>query len=232
MTQPPNPIDAPLNQDTTFPSDHLYQPRVKVCGITRLDDAHAAVQAGVDAIGLVFYEKSTRFVEIQTARDIALAVGPFVSVTALFVDAEPDTIETVLSNVPVHLIQFHGQETNEFCQRFQRPFLKAVRMKPGVDIDALLQSYPDAQGLLLDTYRKGVPGGTGERFDWALFPEKAPRPLVLAGGLTPENVVEAIAMTKPYGVDVSGGVESAPGVKSHQKMIEFATACGRWRRSI
>lgn len=192
----------------------------KICGITSVEDALAAVAAGADAIGLVFYAASPRAVDLTCAREIALAVGPFTVVTGLFVDADTDFINSVLARVPLHLLQFHGNESRSFCESFQRPYMKAIRMHPELDVEMAIAAYPTASALLLDAYRPGVPGGTGEVFDWARVPV-VDRPLVLAGGLNPGNVAEAIAATRVYGVDVSGGVESAPGKKDHQKIKEF-----------
>ena len=195
--------------------------RIKICGITSVDDAIAVVDAGAEALGLVFYSASSRAVEIEQARAIALAAGPFTVVTGLFVDADPVYIHTVLEQVPLQLLQFHGNETPEFCAAFQRPYMKAIRMRPDLDVAAEIAKFPSASGILLDAYRPGVPGGTGETFDWARVPQNTNKSLVLAGGLTPSNVVDAIQATRVYGVDVSGGVESAPGKKDHGKITSF-----------
>lgn len=195
--------------------------RVKICGLTAIEDATAAVDAGADAIGLVFYAASPRAVTIDLARAIAYAAGPFVTTTGLFVDADPALVQSVLAQVPLQLLQFHGDETRVYCESFQRPYMKAVRMKPGLDVGAAIANYPSATAILLDAYRPGVPGGTGETFDWARVPKNHLQPIILAGGLTPDNVAAAIAATGVYGVDVSGGVESAPGKKDHQKIQTF-----------
>ncbi len=195
--------------------------RIKICGLTRVDDAVAAVDAGVDAIGLVFYAKSPRAVTIEQAREIALAVGPFVTVTGLFVDADPKEVAGVLDRVPLHLLQFHGNESVIYCESFQRPYLKALRMKPDLNVGQAIDQYSSAVGILLDAYRPGVPGGTGESFDWGRVPIESSRPIVLAGGLSPDNVADAINSTRIYGVDVSGGVESAPGIKDPEKIQAF-----------
>ncbi|WP_323815413.1 phosphoribosylanthranilate isomerase [Cellvibrio sp. NN19] len=195
--------------------------RIKICGITSVGDAMAVVDAGAEALGLVFYSASSRAVEIEQARAIALAAGPFTVVTGLFVDADPAYMHTVLKQVPLQLLQFHGNETPEFCAAFQRPYMKAIRMRPDLDVSAEIAKFPSASGILLDAYRPGVPGGTGETFDWARVPQNANKPLVLAGGLTPSNVADAIQATRVYGVDVSGGVESAPGKKDHGKITSF-----------
>lgn len=195
--------------------------RIKICGITSVADAEQAVRAGADAIGLVFYAPSPRAVTIELAREIAYAAGPFVTLVGLFVDADADYINQVLSRVPLQLLQFHGDESEAFCEQFQRPYMKAIRMRPELDLQQLMASHPQALALLLDAYRPGVPGGTGETFDWQRIPTKASRPLVLAGGLTPENIALAVSSTQVYGVDVSGGVEFAPGKKDPQKINTF-----------
>jgi len=195
--------------------------RVKICGITSVDDARSAVAAGADAIGLVFYGPSPRAVSIDQARAIAASVGPFVTVVGLFVDADQSYIHDVLANVSLHVLQFHGSESREFCDQFQRPYMKAIRMRPELNVALEIDKYLSASAILLDAYRPGVPGGTGETFDWARVPKQSVRPIVLAGGLTPENIASAIQSTQVYGVDVSGGVESAPGQKDPRKVAQF-----------
>lgn len=199
----------------------MYRVRIKICGITSVEDALAAADAGADALGLVFYPASPRAVTLTQARQVALAVGPFVSVTGLFVDADPEFVQSVLAQVPLQLLQFHGDESVDYCESFRRPYMKALRMRPELDVKAAVAAYPSASGILLDAYRPGVPGGTGETFDWARVPQGMSTPLILAGGLTPVNVAESIAITHVYGVDVSGGVESAPGKKDHSKLTAF-----------
>lgn len=195
--------------------------RVKICGITSVGDAQKAVASGADAIGLVFYPKSPRYVTIEQAADIARSVGPFVTVVGLFVNAEPVFIQQVLQQVPLHVLQFHGDEDDEQCRRYQRPFYKAVRMKEGLNVSATMAKYPSAIGFLLDAYRPGIPGGTGETFDWERVPQHSTIPLILAGGLNSVNVTQAVAATQVYGVDVSGGVESSPGQKSAKDIEAF-----------
>ena len=195
--------------------------RVKICGITSVADAQTAADAGADAIGLVFYASSPRAVSIAQAREIAASVGPFVTVVGLFVNAADSYVRDVLANVGLNLLQFHGDETREFCEQFGRPYMKAIRMRPELDVTRAISEYPSAAAILLDAYRPGVPGGTGETFDWQRIPTQAARPIVLAGGLTPENVASAIQATHIYAVDVSGGVESAPGKKDIQKVKQF-----------
>lgn len=199
-------------------------PRVKICGITTQEDAQHAIDCGADAIGFVFYKPSPRFVEPAVARSIALSVGPFVSIVGLFVNASAEEISETLKQVPINVIQFHGDETNEFCQQFSSPFIKAFRMAPGIEVESLLDDYPDASGFILDAYKPGVPGGTGQSFEWQRFPRDSGRPLILAGGLNPSNVESAVVATKPYGVDVSGGVEMAPGHKDPTKVMAFINA--------
>ncbi len=192
--------------------------RVKICGITRNEDLNAACNAGADALGFVFYAKSPRNLSIEQAASLVKALPPFVQSVGLFVDAEPDFVRAVLETVPLDLLQFHGGETPEYCRQFGRPYLKAVRVRPGVDLVKYATDFADARALLLDAYVAGVPGGTGERFDWSLIPASLPKPIVLSGGLTPDNVSEAVQTVQPWAVDVSSGVESAPGIKDAAKV--------------
>ncbi|MDH0144544.1 phosphoribosylanthranilate isomerase [Aquipseudomonas alcaligenes] len=198
--------------------------RVKICGITRVEDALAAAAAGADAIGLVFYAKSPRAVDIEQARVILAALPPFVTTVGLFVDAERSELERILASVPLDLLQFHGDESVQQCEAFGRPYIKALRVKAGDDIAAQVARYPSAQGILLDAYVEGVPGGTGEAFDWSLIPQALSKPLILAGGLRPDNVAEAVSRVRPYAVDVSGGVEASKGVKDVEKVGAFIRA--------
>ncbi|KRW59525.1 phosphoribosylanthranilate isomerase [Pseudomonas sp. TTU2014-080ASC] len=198
--------------------------RSKICGITRIEDALAAVQAGADAIGLVFYAKSPRAVNVQQARAIIAALPPFVTTVGLFVNASRCELGEILDAVPLDLLQFHGDEAPADCEGYHRPFIKALRVKPGDDIAAEVAPYGQASGILLDTFVQGVPGGTGEAFDWSLVPEGLSKPVILAGGLTPENVAEAIAQVRPYAVDVSGGVEISKGIKDAEKIQAFMRA--------
>jgi len=195
--------------------------RIKICGITSVADAQDAVNAGADAIGLVFYAASPRAVSIEQAQAIAASVGPFVTVVGLFVDADKAFVEQVLARVQLHVLQFHGNESRAYAEQFQRPYMKAIRMRPELDLDAAINEHSGASAILLDAYSPGVPGGTGETFDWGRVPQESPRPIVLAGGLTAANVATAIRTTRVYGVDVSGGVESAPGKKDAQKIEQF-----------
>ena len=195
--------------------------RVKICGITRIEDAAAVVQCGADALGLVFYPRSQRFVSIEHAREIAESVAPFVTVVGLFVNAAADTIRRTIAEVPLGLLQFHGDEDNAACNSFGLPFIKSIAMRERVDVLSLMDRYPDAAGFLLDTWQPHSHGGGGEAFDWQRVPERSPRPLILAGGLTPENVTAAINAARPYAVDVSSGVESRKGIKSAAKIAAF-----------
>jgi phosphoribosylanthranilate isomerase len=198
--------------------------RIKICGITRPEDAQAAIDCGADAIGLVFYAKSPRAVTVEQALACVNVVSPFVSVVALFVDEPAQSIERILSAVPVDIIQFHGDETPEFCAQFGRPFLKALRVQAATDIVSLSTEYGSSRGILLDAWQEGVPGGTGRTFDWALATGALPKSIVLAGGLNPGNVAAAIEQVRPAAVDVSGGVELKPGIKSKSAIEDFISA--------
>jgi phosphoribosylanthranilate isomerase len=195
--------------------------RVKICGFTRVEDAVAAANLGVDAIGLVFYPPSPRHVGIKQALEIVKALPAFTSVVALFVDAEEAHIREVLANVPIDCIQFHGEESPAACRLYGKRYLKAVRMRPGVDVDALARDYHDAAGLLLDAYHADAKGGTGQQFDWELIPRQCTLPIILAGGLDADNVRQAIAAVRPFALDVSSGVEAAKGIKDAAKMTAF-----------
>ena len=200
--------------------------RIKVCGITSIEDACAAVAAGADAIGLVFYAQSPRCVTIEQAAAIVRAVGPFVTTVGLFVGASRVDIESVLAKVPLQLLQFHGDESPQFCASFQRPFIKALRMAQGVDVSAVEREFTEAgaSALLLDSYNSAAPGGTGEVFGWERIPVERQLPLILAGGLSPDNVANAVEQVQPYAVDVSSGVEISPGCKDSAKIIAFVQA--------
>jgi len=204
--------------------------RVKICGITRDADADAVVAAGADALGLNFAPQSPRRVDTATARRIAERVSGAVVRVGLFVDADVDGVRRVLDAVPLDLLQFHGGESGEFCRGFDVPYLKVLRVREPLDMAVLEETYGDACGLLLDAYVPGRPGGTGERFDWSLWPRQSKLPLVLAGGLTPDNVAEAIARLAPWGVDVSGGVEgSRKGEKDPARIHKFVAEVKRAR---
>ncbi|NLR73971.1 phosphoribosylanthranilate isomerase [Leeia aquatica] len=198
--------------------------RVKICGLSRPEDVAAAAQAGADAIGLVFYPPSPRGVSIAQAAGLLRHVPAFVSTVGLFVDPTEAEVRQVLAQCPLDVLQFHGDESPSFCRSFGRPYLKAVRVKPGLDLLQYAENYADAAGLLLDAWVAGVPGGTGQSFDWSLIPADLPLPLILAGGLDPDNVAEAIGRVKPWAVDVSGGVEREKGVKDPARIEAFMRA--------
>ncbi|HOW75240.1 MAG TPA: phosphoribosylanthranilate isomerase [Candidatus Competibacteraceae bacterium] len=195
--------------------------RVKICGITRPEDGMMAAELGVDAIGLVFYPPSPRFVDVKTAQRIVAVLPPFMTVVGLFMNAEPATVRAMLESVRIDLLQFHGDEEPDVCAVFGRPYLKAVPMGAGADVRDYEQRFANATGLLLDSHGGQKMGGTGQGFDWARIPAKRHKPLILAGGLHSDNVVEAIRQVHPYAVDVSSGVESAKGVKDATLMRAF-----------
>lgn len=199
--------------------------RVKICGIKQLEHAVTAVESGADALGFVFYEKSSRNVSIEKAAEIVSQLPAFVTITALLVNADVEQVNQIIQRVKPDLLQFHGDESPEFCEQFNRPYMKAIRMQEDTDLVMLSQSFKGARALLLDTYVKGVPGGTGESFNWNWIGKNTRPgdilPIVLAGGLNPENVSEAIDVVAPWAVDVSGGVEVSPGVKSSNKIQQF-----------
>jgi phosphoribosylanthranilate isomerase len=195
--------------------------RVKICGLTRAEDARTAVAAGADALGLVFYPPSPRAVTPQQARAVIAGLPPFVTLVGLFVDAERGYIAQVLEAVRIDLLQFHGDEPPEACAGHGRPWIKAVRMRQGLDLPALRRRYAGASALLLDAYRPGIPGGTGATFDWQLIPADLAGEVILAGGLDPDNVEEAVRRVRPYAVDVSGGVERAKGIKDPARIAAF-----------
>lgn len=198
--------------------------RIKICGVTRAQDAQASAACGADAIGLVFYPRSSRAVTVDRAADIVAAVPPFVSVVALFVDEPIASIERILSNLPIDVIQFHGEESPEFCQQFGRPWIKALRVKPDLDVGEQCQRFSKARAVLLDSWQAGVVGGTGKTFDWRLAQKSLPLPIVLAGGLNDNNVGDGMRALRPAAVDVSGGVESAPGLKDVDRIKQFIAA--------
>lgn len=195
--------------------------RVKICGITRIEDALEAVKQGADAIGLVFYTQSPRYVTPEQAAAIASKIPAFVSIVGLFVDADAAEIKQVLSKVRLDLLQFHGDEPPAQCRQFSIPYMKAVRVKTDTNLVQYAAEYADAKALLLDAFAEGVPGGTGQVFDWTLIPQNLALPVVLAGGLNAENVGQAISHVKPYAVDVSGGVEVSKGIKDAAKIAAF-----------
>jgi len=194
---------------------------VKICGITRRDDALAAARLGAHAVGLVFCARSPRNVSIAAAQEIVAALPPFVMAVGLFVDAAVREIEAVLNEVRLDLLQFHGDETAAFCARFGVPFIKAARVRAGLDLIQYARDYGAARGLLLDAFVDGTHGGTGTAFDWSLIPPDLSLPIVLSGGLNPANVSDAIRRVSPWAVDVSSGVEASPGIKDPQKIAAF-----------
>lgn len=194
--------------------------RVKICGITRPQDAVAAAQAGADAIGLVFYPRSPRFLSIERALEIRDALPPFVQSVALFVNPDAAQVAQVIGRVQPAMLQFHGEETPRFCEEFGLPYVKACRVKAGVDLLEYLRPFSRAAAWLLDSHVAEY-GGVGERFDWSLAPAVRDRPIILSGGLAPSNVAEAIRLVRPWGVDVSSGVESAKGIKDAGKIAAF-----------
>lgn len=197
--------------------------RIKICGLTRIEDLNSAVEAGADAIGLVFYPPSPRYVGLAQAAELARSVPPFVSVVGLFVNADPLLVKETLAAVPIHLLQFHGDEDEPYCRQFNRPYIKAARVKPGMDLLQYALGYPSAQAILLDAFVDGY-GGGGKVFDWSLIPGDLGKPVILSGGLDAANVGEAIIRVHPAAVDVSSGVEAAKGIKDVEKMQSFVAA--------
>lgn len=194
--------------------------RIKICGITRVEDGLAAAAAGADAIGLVFYPKSPRYVLAEQAAAIVAALPPFVDVVGLFVNATSEFVHETLAQVPIGLLQFHGNEDETYCRQFDRPYIKAARVRPELDLVQYAASFESARALLLDAFVEGY-GGAGHVFDWNLIPSGLPRPIVLSGGLDPDNVADAVRRVRPAAVDVSSGVEIAKGIKDHAKIAAF-----------
>lgn len=194
--------------------------RVKICGITRRQDAEFSIEMGADALGLVFYSPSPRAVTLAQAKEIIVGIPPFISLVALFVDAEVDEVKACLDTLPIAVLQFHGNETPSYCEQFNLPYMKAIRMRDDIDLKAEVKRYQSASAILVDSYQSGVPGGTGQVFNWSLIKD-IDKPLILAGGLDAGNVAMAIEKVKPYAVDVSGGVELAKGIKDKQKISSF-----------
>ena len=192
--------------------------RVKICGITSTTDALNAANAGADALGFVFYAKSPRYVTPEQAAEICQALPPFVTSVGLFMNADAKQVRATLDTVSLDLLQFHGSETPEFCRSFGRPYIKALGIQGLVDFAEQADQYPDALGILVDSHALGKAGGTGQTFDWKLLPKNYSKPIILAGGLNPENIAEAVRETSVYAVDLSSGVESSPGIKSKAKI--------------
>lgn len=195
--------------------------RIKICGITRVEDVLAAARSGTDALGLVFYDKSPRHVSLQQAAQLAAAIPPFVTLVGLFVNASAAEVQEAMKVVALDALQFHGEEEPEFCAQFGRPYLKAIRVKAGVNLVQYAAHFAGAQGLLLDAFVEGTHGGTGASFDWALIPQNLPLPVILSGGLHAGNVAEAIRQVRPYAVDISSGVEANKGIKDAAKIAAF-----------
>lgn len=194
--------------------------RIKICGLTRPEDVRAAVEAGADAIGFVFYPPSPRHLDFARAAELATLLPPFVTAVGLFVNPDPAFVAAARNAVPLQLLQFHGDERDADCARHGLPWIKAARMRPGVDLVEFSASHPGARGFLLDTYVEGY-GGSGKTFDWSLIPSGLGRPVILSGGLDPENVEEAVRRVRPWAVDVSSGVEVAKGIKDAAKIAAF-----------
>lgn len=207
----------------SLPSSQRHRTRIKICGLTREADVEAAVQAGADAIGLVLYDKSPRHVAARRAGELARRLPPFVTPVLLVVNAPHDAIREALAQVPNALLQFHGDETPNECDRHGRPYLRAARMAPGFNLLDFAQQYPQAQAMLVDAHVDGY-GGGGKVFDWSLLPRQLPCPMILSGGLHPGNVAEGVLQVRPWGVDVSSGVEAAKGVKDAQLIRQFCQA--------
>jgi len=199
----------------------MLRTRVKICGITRPQDAVFAANIGVDAIGLVFYANSPRAVKTDQAQMIIQQLPPFVTTVGLFVDAEPNFVQHIITKVSLDVLQFHGEENPDYCASFSKPYIKALRIRSDTDIKQYAKNHIQAQALLLDTYVKGTKGGTGITFDWQQVPTDISKPIIVAGGLTPDNVTQVITKLQPYAVDVSGGVESAKGIKDAEKITAF-----------
>jgi len=197
--------------------------RIKICGLTRQEDLRAAIAAGADAIGLVFYPPSPRYLDLTQAEAMARSVPPFITTVALFVNAEPAVVRETLAAVPIHLLQFHGDEDEAYCRQFDRPYIKAARVVPGMDLVQYAAEFPSAQAILLDAFVEGF-GGGGKVFDWSLIPASLGKPIILSGGLDAANVGEAIARVRPAAVDVSSGVEAAKGIKDAEKIHSFIAA--------
>lgn len=198
----------------------MSRTRIKICGLTRPQDVRAAVESGADAIGFVFYPPSPRAVSVDQAAELAALLPPFVSSVGLFVNAASPEVDAVLARVPLQLLQFHGDESESDCARYGRPWIKAARMRPGVDLLEFSTFHPRASGILVDAFVDGY-GGGGQTFDWSLIPQGFGRPLVLSGGLDADNVTEAVRRIRPWAVDVSSGVESAKGIKDAAKIAAF-----------
>ena len=201
-------------------ASNLHRTRIKICGITRAEDARSAIELGADALGLVFYAPSPRYVSVEQAWEIARVVPPFVTLVGLFVNESKLAVRRVMEAVPIQLLQFHGEEEESFCRSFHAPYIKAARVKPGLDLVKYATTHSSAQGLLLDAYSDGF-GGSGKIFDWSLIPPHLPLPVILSGGLGVGNVTKAVRDVRPWAVDVSSGVEADKGIKDAAKIAAF-----------
>jgi phosphoribosylanthranilate isomerase len=207
-----------------LPASLSSRVRVKICGITRLEDALAAIAAGADALGFVFYPPSPRYISPDAAAAIIRELPPLVTTVGLLVNPLAEDVQALLQTVPLALLQFHGEESNAFCAQFKQPWIKALAIKPESDVAALIAAHHGASGILLDAWHPDLKGGTGHSFDWKNFPQNSCQALILAGGLNPGNIAEAVRMTRPYAVDVSGGVELSKGIKSAELINTFIAA--------
>lgn len=222
-------LESPLLHGCLALPSHV---RVKICGITRLEDAQAAIAAGADALGFVFYPPSPRYISPEQAAFIIHQLPPFVTTVGLVVNPSNEEVRELLRLLPLGLLQFHGEESEAFCSSFSHPWIKALAVKPGQDVVAEIAAYPGAAGILLDAWHPDLKGGTGQTFDWKGFPASAGKPLILAGGLTPDNVARAIQETQPYAVDVSGGVEEFKGIKSAALIDAFIAAVNAGAKAV
>jgi len=201
----------------------MNSPRIKICGFTRQQDLKAGIEAGADAVGLVFYPPSPRYVDLASAAQLSASVPPFIHIVGLFVNADPALVRQTLAAVPIHVLQFHGDEDEGYCRQFHRPYIKAARVRPGMDLVQYAAAFHSAQAILLDAFVDAY-GGAGQVFDWSLVPPALGKPLILSGGLDAANVAEAIARLHPAAVDVSSGVEVSKGIKDAAKMAAFVNA--------
>jgi phosphoribosylanthranilate isomerase len=220
-------VGANVESDSGVAESRILNPvscRIKICGITRVEDVKAVSKYGADAIGLVFYEKSPRHVTILRAVQLVAVLPPFVTVVGLFVNADPVFVREVLASVNLDLLQFHGEESPQYCEQFSKPYLKAIRVKEGVDLVQCAARFNTAKALLLDAYVEGTHGGTGAVFEWSLIPDSLRPQIILSGGLDSDNVGAAISAVRPYAVDVSSGVEASKGIKDADKIRAFVDA--------
>jgi phosphoribosylanthranilate isomerase len=195
--------------------------RIKICGLTRPEDVTAAVESGADALGFVFFSESPRAVDLQQMTRLLPHIPAFVQTVGLFVNPEPDWVEEVCTEIPLDLLQFHGDEPRAFCERFEKPYIKAIRVRPDTDLLQYCHNYSSARGVLMDAYHPDVWGGSGQSFDWSLIPKDCSRPVILSGGLNEYNVGEAIRAVRPFAVDVSSGVEISKGIKDAHRIQAF-----------